>query len=68
MTNAAHAVDEPTLDDWFTTDEVADRYNVSRENVLRMCREDRLRNKKKGWVYLIHRSWLPANWPPPPVT
>jgi len=54
----------PTLDDWLTTEDVAEHYGVPVNKVLRMIREDRLEATKKGWVYLIHRTWLPEAWPP----
>jgi len=57
----------PTLDDWFTTDEVAEQFQVHPRVVLRMIREDRLKATKKGWVWLVHRSELPASWPPPVI-
>jgi excisionase family DNA binding protein len=55
----------PTLEDWLTTDEVAERYGVQPRMVLRMIREKRLVAVKKGWVWLVHRTSLPTVWPPP---
>ena len=53
-----------TLDGWLTTDEVAEHYGVPARVVLRMIREQRLPAQKKGWVWLVHESDLPATWPP----
>jgi len=55
----------PTLDDWLTTDEVAERFDVHPRIVLRMIRENRLKATKKGWVWLVHRNDVPSSWPPP---
>lgn len=57
----------PTLDDWLTTEEVAEKFEVHPRLVLRMIREDRLKATKKGWVWLVHREDLPKLWPPPVV-
>lgn len=54
----------PTLQGWFTTDEVADYFGVPARSVLRMIREGRLKAEKKGWVWLVHKSNLPESWPP----
>jgi len=54
----------PTLDDWLTTDDVAEHYNIPTRIVLRNIRNGRLPAVKKGWVYLIHVTHLPATWPP----
>lgn len=55
----------PSLDDWLTTDEVAEHFNVPARIVLRMIRDERITAEKKGWVWLVHRSNLPDSWPPP---
>jgi len=55
----------PSLDDWLTTDEVAEYFDVPARIVLRMIRDDRITAEKKGWMWLVHRSNLPASWPPP---
>ena len=57
-----HAV--PSLDEWLTTDEVAEHFQVPSRVVLRMIREKRLKAHKKGWQWLVHQKDLPANWPP----
>lgn len=54
-----------TLDDWLTTNEVANHYGVPVHHVLRMIREGRLKAQKKGWQQLVHVSDLPKSWPPP---
>lgn len=55
----------PTLDDWLTTEDVAKQFDVPVATVLHMCREGRLQSVKKGWARLIHKSWVPEEWPPP---
>lgn len=54
----------PTLDDWFTTEEVAEHYSVPTRIVLRHIRNGRIPATKKGWVYLVHVNDLPKSWPP----
>ena len=54
----------PSLDEWLTTDDVAERYNVPTRSVLTHIRNGRLPATKKGWVYLIHETQLPKSWPP----
>lgn len=54
-----------TLSDWLTTAEVAEYYNASPRLVLRMIREGRLKAEKRGWVWFVHKAWLPREWPPP---
>lgn len=55
----------PTLDDWLTTEEVAEIFGIPPRIVLRMIRQDRLQATKKGWVWLVHRRHVPKSWPPP---
>lgn len=55
----------PNLDDWLTTEEVAELFQVHPRVVLRMIREGRLSAEKKGWVWLLYKDELPATWPPP---
>lgn len=56
-----------SLEDWFSTEDVAATFNVRPAVVLRMIREGRLRAVKFSWVWAIHRSWIPNSWPPPKV-
>ena len=55
----------PTLDQWLTTQQVADHFDIHPRVVLRMIREGRLQAVKFGWQWVVHRSQLPATWPPP---
>ena len=56
---------QESLDDWMTTEAVAEHYDVPTRTVLRMIREDRLQAKKMGWQWVVHKDWLPEVWPPP---
>jgi len=51
----------PNLADWLTTDEVAEHYNVPTRVVIRAIREGKIPATKKGWMYLVHESDLPAS-------
>lgn len=53
-----------TLDDYLTTEEVAEHYGVFNRVVLRHIREGHLPAVKKGWIYLVHKDDLPEEWPP----
>lgn len=53
----------PDLDDWLTTEEVAEHFGVPTRVIVRMIRDEKLPATKKGWVYLVHRSDLPASIP-----
>lgn len=55
----------PTLDNWYSTQEVADHFGVTTRAVLRMIRMGRLTATKKGWEWLVHETALPDSWPPP---
>lgn len=57
-----------SLDDWLTTDEVANQYGVTPLAVTRMISKGRLRATKKGWQLLVHVSDLPKSWPPAPAS
>ena len=52
------------LDDWWTVRQVAEVFGIQDRQVVAMIRCGRLRAEKKGWQYLVHKSWVPRSWPP----
>ena len=54
-----------SLEQWYSTKQVAVRYNVPTRTVLRMIREGRLKAQKFEWVWVVHIDDLPDTWPPP---
>lgn len=54
-----------SIEQWFSTKQVADRYNVPTRAVLRMIRVGRLKARKFEWVWVVHVDDLPDSWPPP---
>lgn len=46
---------------WTVTD-VADRYNVSRQSVIRAIRTKKIRARKIGWVWVFRDRDLPRDW------
>lgn len=53
------------LDEWLTTKDVGERFNVPSTRVLRMIRLGRIKARKFNWVWVVHVSDLPESWPPP---
>ena len=48
-----------------TVRQIAERFDVGTNSVLRMIREKRLEAKKVGWQWVVDESDLPESWPPP---
>jgi len=54
------------IENLLTVRQVADRFDIKPNSVLRMIREQRLEARKVGWFWVIEEDDLPESWPPPP--
>jgi hypothetical protein len=46
-----------------TTQQVADRYNVSTREVLYAVKRDLVKAEKIGWIWTFEDEELPKKWP-----